>query len=76
MVDERESLSPVPNYNTSVKDLTYQDLLTSNFTLVSHERGLEVQAEIHTWRVTNIGKTQTDVGWRLYRHSFGSRCSR
>jgi hypothetical protein len=139
MVDERESLLPAPNYNTPVKDLTYQDLLTSNFTLVSHERGiktwcvpatypecvycgkryrydrfnvechmdrnigkssgkertvspckeslptscgphrkrfLEVQAEIHTWRATNIGKTQSDVGWRLYRHSFGSRCSR
>jgi hypothetical protein len=38
MGDVRESLLPSPNYDTPVKDLAYKDLLTSTFTLVSHER--------------------------------------
>jgi hypothetical protein len=41
MGDVRESLLPIPNYNTPVKDLTYKDLLTSTFTLVSHVRGIK-----------------------------------
>ena len=41
MWDARESLLPAPNYNTPVKDLTYKDLLTSTFTLTSHERGIK-----------------------------------
>ncbi len=41
MWDARESLFPAPNYNTPVKDLTYKDLLTSTFTLTSHERGIK-----------------------------------
>ncbi len=36
----RESLLPAPS-NTPVKDLTYKDLLTSTFTLASHERGIK-----------------------------------
>jgi hypothetical protein len=39
-VGARESLLPTPNCNTPVKDLTYKDLLTSTFTLVSHEKGM------------------------------------
>ncbi len=45
-VGPREFLFPVPNCNTPVKDLTYKDLLTSTFTLPSHER------RIKTWCVT------------------------
>ena len=45
MGDPGESLLTVPNYNTPVKDLTYKDLLTRTFTLVSHERGIK------TWYV-------------------------
>jgi hypothetical protein len=41
MGDTRESLFPVQNYNTPVKDLTYKDLLTSTFTVVSHDRGIK-----------------------------------
>jgi hypothetical protein len=44
MGDARESLLPVPNYNTPVKVLSYKDLLTSTtvtFTLVSHESGIK-----------------------------------
>ncbi len=37
----RESLLPVLNYNTPVKDLTYKDLPTNTFTLTSHERGIK-----------------------------------
>jgi hypothetical protein len=37
----KESLLPAPNYNTPVKDLAYKDLLTSTFTLASHERGIK-----------------------------------
>jgi hypothetical protein len=37
----RESLFSAPNCNTPVKDLTYKDLLTNTFTLVSHERGIK-----------------------------------
>ncbi len=40
-VGARESLLPAPNCNTPVKDLTYKDLLTSTFTLASHERGIK-----------------------------------
>ncbi len=40
-VGTRESLLPAPNYNTPVKDLAYKDLLTSTFTLASHERGIK-----------------------------------
>ena len=40
-VGARESLLPAPNCNTPVKDLTYKDLLTSTFSLVSHERGIK-----------------------------------
>jgi hypothetical protein len=36
--DSRETHLPSPNYNTPVKDLSYKDLLTSTFTLASHER--------------------------------------
>jgi hypothetical protein len=39
-VGARESLLSSPNCNTPVKDLTYKDLLTITFTLVSHERGI------------------------------------
>jgi hypothetical protein len=38
-VGAREFLLPAPNCNTTVKDLTHKDLLTSTFTLASHERG-------------------------------------
>jgi hypothetical protein len=41
MGDARDSLLPVPNYNTPVKDLAYKDLLTNTFTLASHERGIK-----------------------------------
>jgi hypothetical protein len=41
MGDVRASLLSVPNYDTLVKDLTYKDLLTSTFTLTSHERGIK-----------------------------------
>ena len=37
----RKSLLPVPNYNTPVKDLTYKDLLTNTFTVVSYDRGIK-----------------------------------
>jgi hypothetical protein len=40
-VGARESLLSAPNCNTPVKDLTYKDLLTNTFTLVSHERGIK-----------------------------------
>jgi hypothetical protein len=40
-VGARESFLPSPNCNTPVKDLTYKDLLTSTFTLASHERGIK-----------------------------------
>jgi hypothetical protein len=41
MGDARESLLSDPNYNRPVKDLVYKDLLTSIFTLASHERGIK-----------------------------------
>ncbi len=41
MGDVREYPLPVPNYNTPVKDLTYEDLLTSTFTQASHDRGIK-----------------------------------
>jgi hypothetical protein len=52
MGDGRESLMPVPNFNTPVKDLVYKDLLTRTFTQTDHDRDMK------TWCVegTNIGK--------------------
>ena len=41
MGDAREYPFPDPNYNTPVKDLTYEDLLTNTFTQVSHDRGIK-----------------------------------
>jgi hypothetical protein len=41
MGDGRESPLPAPNYNRPFKDLVYKDLLTINFTLDSHERGIK-----------------------------------
>ncbi len=41
-----EVLTPGPNYNTPVKNLMYEDLLTSTFTQASHDRG------IRTWRAS------------------------
>jgi hypothetical protein len=41
MGDERESHLAVPKYNRPVNDLVYKDLLTSTFTLTSHERGIK-----------------------------------
>ncbi len=41
MGDGRESLIPVPNYNSPVKELAYKDLLTSIFTHASHDRGIK-----------------------------------
>jgi hypothetical protein len=40
-VGGRESFLPDANYNTPVKDLAYEDLLTNTFTLASHERGIK-----------------------------------
>jgi hypothetical protein len=41
MGDTRETPSPDPYYNTPVKDVAYKDLLTSTFTLASHESGIK-----------------------------------
>jgi hypothetical protein len=41
MGDVSETPPTVPNYNTPVTDLTYKDLLTSTFTLASHDRGIK-----------------------------------
>jgi hypothetical protein len=49
-VGSRESLLPGPNCNTPVKDLTYKDLLTSTFTLASHERGIKTWCVPATYR--------------------------
>ena len=52
MGNARESLLPVPNYNTPVKVLSYKDLLTSTtvtFTLVSHESGIKTWCVLTTY---------------------------
>jgi hypothetical protein len=42
-----EALTPGPNFNRPVKDLVYNDLLTSTFTQTSHDRGIK------TWRTSS-----------------------
>ena len=68
MGDVRETPSPAPNYNTPVKDLSYKDLLTSTFTLVSHERGIK------TWCVPSTYPDCVYSG-KMYRHErFNVEC--
>jgi hypothetical protein len=61
-----------PNCNTPVKDLTYKDLLTSTFTLASHERGIKTwcvpttDPECLLWQNVSVSKVQC-------RMSYGSQ---
>ncbi len=41
MGDGRESLLPVPNYNTPDNDMVYKDLLPNIFTITSHCIGMK-----------------------------------
>ena len=68
MWDARESLLPAPNYNTPVKDLTYKDLLTSTFTLASHERGIK------TWCVPATYPECVYCGKRYRYERFNVEC--
>ena len=68
MWDARESLLPVPNYYTPVKDLTYKDLLTSIFTLTSHERGIK------TWCVPATYPECVYCGKRYRYERFNVEC--
>ena len=49
MGDVSETPSPAPNYNTPVTDLAYKDLLTSTFTLASHQRGIKTWCVLATY---------------------------
>jgi hypothetical protein len=68
MGDARESLLTAPNYNTPVKDLEYNDLLTSNFTLASHERGIK------TWCVPATYPECVIFSKRYRYESFNVEC--
>jgi hypothetical protein len=66
--DARESLFPVTNYDTPVKDLVYKDLLTSTFTLASHERGIK------TWCVPATYPECVYCGKRYRYERFNVEC--
>ena len=68
MGDATESLLPAPNYNTPVKDLEYKDLLTSTFTLPSHER------DIKTWCVPETYPECVYCGKRYRYERFNVEC--
>jgi len=68
MGDARETSSPAPNYNTPVKDLAYKDLLTSTFTLASHDRGIK------TWCVPATYPECVYCGKRYRYERFNVEC--
>jgi hypothetical protein len=72
MGDTRETPSLAPNYNTPVKDLTHKDLLTSTFTLTSHERGIKTC--LKTWCVPVTYPECVYFGKRYRYERFNVEC--
>ena len=68
MREQETLLLPAPNCNTPVKDLTYKDLLTSTFTLASHERGIK------TWCVPTTYPECVYCGKRYRYERFNVEC--
>ena len=68
MGDVSETPPTVPNYNTPVTDLTYKDLLTSTFTLASHDRGIK------TWCVPATYPECVYCGKRYRYERFNVEC--
>jgi hypothetical protein len=67
-IQESPSCLSRTNFNTPVKDLEYKDLLTSTFTLGSHER------VIKTWCVPATYPKCVDCG-KMYRYErFNVEC--
>ena len=74
MGDARETSSPAPNYNTPVKDLAYKDLLTSTFTLASHDRGIKTWCVPATYpECVHYGKRYRYERLNHGRMSYGSQ---
>ncbi len=63
-----EALAPGPNFNRPVKDLVYNDLLTSTFTQTSHDRGIK------TWRTSSSYPQCVFCGNKFRYEAFNVEC--